>query len=182
MDQKETFIEIIKILKNLKINYMIVGGFAVSFWGEPRSTHDLDIVIEIKSNNKENLIKIFRKNNYYIDETAIDEAIKLKRMFNVIHPESELKVDFWIIGNDQYSCEKFRRKTKQEIFGQNVYIVSPEDLILLKLEWYRKSQISKHFLDAQGIYKLQKDILDLHYLKKWATKLSVLTLLESLLK
>lgn len=182
MDQKEAFIKVIKILKKLKTPYMIVGGFAVSFWGEPRSTHDLDIVIEIKSKNKEKLVKIFRKNGYYIDENAINEAINFKRMFNVIHPTSELKIDFWIIGNDEYSHKKFQQKIKQKIFGNDVFLASPEDLILMKLDWYKQSKISKHYLDAQGIYRLQKDILNIKYLKKWAIKLNVENILENLIR
>ncbi|MEW6407236.1 MAG: hypothetical protein AB1465_00910 [Patescibacteria group bacterium] len=182
MDQKEAFIKAIKILKELKMPYMIVGGFAVSFWGEPRSTHDLDIAIEIKSKDKNNLIKIFRKNGYYIDEVAIEEAVDLKKMFNVIHPESELKIDFWIIGDDLYSREKFKRRVGQKIFNQNVFLASPEDMILMKLEWFKKSQISKHFLDARGIYKLQNDIISQKYLKKWAIKLGLLNILDDLMQ
>jgi len=181
MGQKEAFIKVIRILNDLKVDYMIVGGFAVSYWGEPRATHDLDIVIELKTDKKDEWVRIFRKEGYYIDEEAVDEAVNLERMFNVIHPESDLKIDFWIIKEDKYSRKRFERRVSQKLFGIKTFLASPEDLILTKLEWYRESDINKHFLDAQGIFKVQKDILDLKYLKRWAGILGLEDLLNNII-
>ena len=179
MDQKETFERVLGVLNNLEVEYLITGGFAVSFWGHPRSTHDLDILIKIKG-SKEKLINLFREHGFYISEEAIEGAIRHQSMFNIIHSESDLKIDFWVTdGNPDHDIE-FKRKTEKNFLGKKVYLISPEDLILIKLEWFKKSNSTRHLLDASGIWDIQKDIIDLDYLKKRAITLDLAELLGDL--
>lgn len=184
MDQKQTFRLVVQTLNELGAEYMITGGFAVSFWGKPRSTHDLDVLIKIQiQTQKANLIGTFRDLGFYVSEEAVEDAIARKFQFNIIHPESDLKVDFWVVGDDERHNTEFQRKHKEKVLdNEEVYMISPEDLILIKLEWYKDSNSSRHLEDAQGIYEIQKDNLDIDYLKTRAVKFGLADTLSDLIK
>ncbi len=182
MDQRETFRLVVRTLNKLGVDYMITGGFAVSFWGKPRSTHDLDVLIKIQT-QKANLIRTFRDLGFYISEEAVEDAIARKFQFNIIHPESDLKVDFWVVGEDERHNTEFERKLKEKVLDNDeVYMISPEDLILIKLEWYKQSGSSRHLEDAEGIYEIQKGNLDVDYLRSRAIKFDLGDLLLDLIK
>lgn len=64
-------------------------------------------------------------------------------------------------------------RLNKELFGRNIFLITPEDLILTKLKWFKESDSSRHFLDAMGIFKIQKDILDENYIVKWTKFLEI---------
>ena len=181
MDQQELLTRTVKILDALKIPYMVTGSFAVNFYGIPRTTHDIDLVVVLQSNVAERLAHEFPK-DFYADVEMMRQAIDQEFMFNVIDPSSGLKIDFWILKRDAYDTERFRRRRAQTLFGQVVWMPSPEDVILAKLLWYKGAQTDKHLNDARGVWEIQKDSIDLNYLRLWASRLSVSSWLEKLEK
>ena len=92
---------VVNRIERLEIPYILTGGLAVSFWGTARTTHDIDIVIDAKEEDRDKIINIFKK-DFYISEEAVSHAIKERFVFNIIHNQSGLKVDFWIIKEDPY--------------------------------------------------------------------------------
>lgn len=174
--QEKLLLEIAKILGNLKIEYFVTGGFAVSVWGRPRATFDIDIIIKIIEPQAVLLAKAFREISKagYADENMIKDAIDNQGEFNFIDPSSGLKVDFWVAREGASFPPEFKRKRLKRISNQNVYFVSPEDLILSKLQWYKISPISKHLEDIESIFKISGKELDMLYLRKWAKALGVL--------
>lgn len=168
MEQKEIFEEAIDILNRLNEKYMITGGFAVSFWGEPRATHDLDIVIDVLPGSESVIAEEFNKIGFFADDEAMKKAVNKKSFFNILHVKSDFKVDCWMVKEDVYNKERFSRRIKKKLFDRDVFLITPEDLILTKLKWFKDSDSSRHFMDAMGIFKIQKDILDENYIIKWA--------------
>lgn len=170
---------VVNKLDRLKIPYMLTGGLAVSFWGLPRTTHDIDIVIEVSKEDKEKIVNIFKK-DFYISEEAVKQAIERRFTFNIVHYKSGVKVDFWLTKKDHHKIFEFQRKLKKKIFGKEIYIISPEDLILEKLLWYKESQSTRHLEDIEGILKISK--VDLNYIKNWAEQQSTIATLNGLMK
>jgi len=172
MIPEEVLCKIAKILKNLKIPYIVTGGFAVSVWGRPRFTADIDIVVELMPQNikylAKNLLSIDK--NVYVSEEAIREALQNKSEFNFIHPQTGLKVDFWIVKGDAFDKLRIKRGIAKKIKNQKVNFISPEDLILSKLIWYKKSHSTRQLEDIESILKISK--VDLKYIKKWAKEQS----------
>jgi len=127
-------IKIAKILDKLKIPYVITGGMAVSIWGRVRYTADVDIVVELLKTNVNLLAKelLAVDKDVYVSEEAMREALVRKGEFNLIHPQSGLKVDFWIV-KDNFNKQEIKRGIVKEIDGNKINFVSPEDLILSKL-------------------------------------------------
>lgn len=180
MTQLEVLLKVAKKLAQLKLPYMLTGAYAVSFYGKPRTTHDIDLKVEITPQDTDKIYNIF-KDSFYVSKEMINNAIKHQQMFNLIEKESQTKVDFWIVKETEYDKERFSRRVLTKIHKVDVYISSAEDTILIKLVWFKKSQVQKHFDDALGIVDIQKDKLDLDYLKKWSKKFSVEELLKELL-
>lgn len=183
MDFQKLLIKIVKILDNLKISYVITGGYAVSVWGRARSTFDIDVVIEIFHPQVKSLYRALKKVSQlsYIDEDSMISAFERKSEFNFIHGESGIKIDFFIAGRDSSSRLELKRRIPQKIKGQIVYFVSPEDLILSKLRWYKKGESYKQLADIKSVLAIQKK-LDIDYLKKWAKIHSTKKIFKSLLK
>ena len=103
--------------------------------------------------------------------------MKNKREFNFIHPQTGLKVDFWA---KRYPFERFEKGVMKKINGQKVIFISPEDLVLSKLIWYKEGQGAKQLEDIKSILKIAKP--DLNYIKDWAERQSTAEILEKILK
>ena len=181
MEQEELLRKIAGILEELEIPYIITGGIAVVVWGRPRFTADIDIVIELLPKKlgflAEKLLKIDKE--VYVDREAMQHALESRGEFNFIHPGAGLKVDFWILRNNAFDRERMKRKIIKKMAGTNISLTSPEDLILIKLLWYKESESTRQLEDVESILKIQKK-LDWKYLKKWAKTHSTLTILNTL--
>jgi hypothetical protein len=180
MIQEDLLIKVTDKLHQLKIPYMMTGGIAVIFYGRPRLTHDFDLVVMLKPEQIPSLIKAF-KDEFYISQEAIQNALNTQSMFNLIHFDSGIKVDFWIIQDSEFDRKRFERRKKHGYGGREIYFSSPEDIILKKILWFKESEIQKHLEDAFGILEIQQN-LDFNYLKKWADRLGIQDLLKGLLK
>ena len=174
-DPRHLLAAIAKILNDLKIPYLITGGMAVLIWGRPRFTADIDIAIELKISDidklKDALTALGKAN--YIDKNMMKDAIAHNGEFNFIHGESGVKVDFWVLKNEQFEMSRMERKIKKKINEQPVYFISPEDLIISKLQWRQISPSSRHMEDIESILKISGDILDKKYLNSWIEKLGL---------
>jgi hypothetical protein len=162
---------------------MITGSVASSLQGEPRSTHDIDIVVAIKPSSIDELMRAFPEPEFYLEPTTILDAIKYQSMFNLIHVTEGDKVDFWILTDEPFDLSRFQRRRAETVYGEEVIVSSPEDTILVKLRWAKLSSGSeKQFSDALGVYEVQYPKLDLDYLEHWADRLDVRELWEELRK
>lgn len=180
MELEITLKKAVKILQKLKIPYLITGGVAVVVWGRPRYTADIDIIIELKKKLIKEFVNTLAKEGY-VDEDVVNEALEHRGEFNFIDHETGVKVDFWISGNSNFDKSRLKRAVVREIYGQKVYFISPEDLILKKLLWFNESSSTRQLEDVQSIMQILKNKLDFAYLKKWAKKHKNLELLEEMM-
>lgn len=169
----KSLVKIAKVLDELKISYYITGGFAVSIYGRPRFTADIDIVIKMSNlivrDFATKLQKIFPKG--YVDENQINDALVQQGEFNIIDSESGLKVDFFITKNNEFEKECFKRVQLRD-FGYKVNLTSPENLIISKLIWFKDSQSTRQLEDIVSVMDIQKE-LDDKYLLLWVQKLDL---------
>jgi hypothetical protein len=178
---------VINAFNELGILYCIGGSVASSAYGIARATMDVDMVSNLKKTHVKSLIKILGE-EYYISESMILDAIDCQSSFNLIHLETMLKVDIFILKNASYHKESFRRRRKDTISEDNesieLYLVSAEDIILNKLDWFNmlEQQSERQWGDILGVIKVQKEQLDLDYLKTWSNNLGLSELLERALK
>jgi hypothetical protein len=189
MSESDIFITIkplITVFSGLGISYYIGGSVASSAFGKARSTLDVDIIAKISIAEVKPLVDGL-KDIFYISETAILDAIRNSASFNIIHLETMLKVDIFILKKREYDQQAFARKLEDHIDEENpestFFIASPEDTILNKLEWYLAGgEVSeRQWGDVIGVLKVQADKLNLGYMRLWAEKLRVGPLLEKAL-
>jgi hypothetical protein len=181
MSQSELLKKVVAVLEATGTPYMLTGSYASSFQGEPRMTHDIDLVVALRPSQAQSLLLKFPAPDYYLDENAVAEAIERKSQFNLLDVRSGDKVDFWLLTGEPFDQSRFARRYVEEFEGQRLYVSRPEDTILMKLHWAQLSGGSeKQFGDARSVYELQQNSLDLSYLEQWARLLDVMTLWERL--
>jgi len=158
------------LLDNAGIKYMISGSLALNLYYIPRMTMDVDIVIELDKNNLDNFLCLFRK-GYYIDETTVKEETYNRGMFNVIDHQTGLKIDFILRKNTEYRRHEFSRRVQKIIDESPVYFVSPEDLVISKLEWIQQLRSDKQVNDILLLMSLPN--IDKKYIYYWCKFLNL---------
>ena len=173
--------EVIQTLEDLGIEYMVTGSVVSSLQGEPRSTHDIDLVVALQRSMAEKLVEAFPAPGFYLSEASILEAIDTGGMFNIIDAKEGDKVDFWMLTDEPFDQSRFSRKYAEDVMGFSIQVSSPEDTILAKLKWAQLSGGSeKQFADALRVYEIQHETLDLDYLADWSEMLNVESALKRL--
>jgi len=181
MTGEEQFLKrLVDALNDAQIPYMLSGSMGSSFHGRPRATNDADIVIAPTEQQLSNFARSLAK-DYYVSQDAVRDAFGRGSAFNVIDIQTGWKADLIIRKNRPFSKEEFRRRQGVNIMGIDMWVVSPEDAILSKLEWAKNSHSDQQFSDALGIAMVQGKDLDQDYLHKWAKELHVEDSLRKLL-
>lgn len=174
MSQQELLTHVVRVLNDLGIEYMVSGSIVSSLQGEPRATHDIDIVVAVRQSDVKTLPKAFPPPEYYLSEESILSALDTEGMFNLIAVEAGDKVDFWVLSSSAFDRSRFARRYVEKVMGMEIAVSSPEDTILMKLSWAHKSGGSeKHFTDALRVYEVQFGQLDMGYLEEWANRLDI---------
>ncbi len=173
---------VVERLEKLAFHYMVAGSFASTVFGELRYTQDADIVVNLQRGSVEDLVQIFSP-DFYIDRSQVEAAIGRGSSFNIIHVKSAFKVDLFMLTEGAFDQEAFGRRSPRLLnpeAGFSPYVQTPEDTILAKLRWYRQGGgiSDQQWRDVLGILKVQRGLLDLAYLRKWAEKLELEDLLR----
>jgi hypothetical protein len=177
-DSTSLAIQLHDVFERLDILYYVTGGIASVYYGEPRSTRDLDVVLNIDIDGIDTLVAALESENFYVPGV---EEVKSGRMqtLGITHKETISRADLVISGKDEFDLLKFERRKSIEFSTEiNVYLASPEDVILNKLRWGAKSQSEKQWRDVLGVLKVRGENLDFNYLRHWAERLGLEDLLE----
>jgi hypothetical protein len=161
-----------KSLENKKIPYMLSGSIALNNYSVPRMTVDIDIVIELYEKNLQDFLSIFDDKYYLNKETAMIET-KKHGMFNVIDYETGFKIDFIVRKDNEFRQHQFLRRRKAKIATFDVWIVSPEDLVISKIEWIQQFQSDKQINDITNLLALPE--INKDYILEWCNKLGLKT-------
>lgn len=181
MSQTELLREAVEALERACVGYLVTGSLASSLQGEPRATHDVDVVVEVDADVVKALAWAFGTDEYYFDEIAAAEAIDRRGMFDLIDTRSGDKIDFWFLTDTDFDQSRFHRRVPAKALGLQFFVSSPEDTILQKLKWSAEcGGTERHVRDAVGVYEVQQGRLDEAYLDRWAAELGVEALLSEI--
>lgn len=179
--QQQAVKEILGILDEVGTPYMVVGSYAASFHGLSRATHDLDLVIRLEPDSLRVLLDRLGDRFYWSIEAA-ERAVAQADMFNAIHHDSGLKVDFWVLGNDEFAETQFSRRQKVKFDGVECWVASPEDTVLSKLIWHKISGSERQISDVQAIIAVNMQHLDMDYIRTWAEKMGIIEALDRVIE
>jgi len=172
-------LRVVAELEKLGIDYLVGGSIASSVHGRPRTTQDVDIVARILGSHVERFVAALG-HEFYVDADMIRDAIVRRASFNVIHLETMLKVDVFVFAGDDLGVEEMNRRVAVPLRGASIWFASPEDIVLQKLDWYRKGEgvSERQWRDLVGVIAVQGTRFDLAYARLWATRLGLIELLE----
>lgn len=160
-------------LSSADISFMLTGSYAMAYYATPRMTRDLDLVVALGDRDVDSVVALFSP-DFYIDADDVRDAVTTQRLFNVMHLDSGIKVDFIIRKSSEYRQVEFARRQAVRLGGVETWIASREDLILSKLVWARDSRSE---LQQRDVRALLDGHVDRAYLERWAEHLGVEDLL-----
>ena len=154
----------------LGLNYMITGSVASIAYGEPRLTHDIDVVVELDRVQAGLLVLGFSAPEYYcppIDVIRIELARECGGHFNVIHEGNGFKADIYPVGCDSWSAWGLARSRSFLLGGIPMKLAPPEYVIVRKLEYFQEGGSEKHLRDIRSILRISRDLVDFPELERW---------------
>lgn len=160
-------------LQSAGIPYMVVGSFASAYHGIPRSTQDLDIVVSLEMDTLDQMLSTLSEPGCYLSREAAEEAVRNQGQFNLIDGGTGWKVDFIVCKNREFSQQELARRREAVLEGCEVYVASPEDTVISKLEWAKDSLSERQLRDVAGILDVCGDTLDKDYLQRWIAELDL---------
>jgi hypothetical protein len=172
MNEELELLKLIAVrLKSAGIEYMMTGSMAMAIYSTPRMTRDIDLIVQIGVIDIRKIVDLF-KDDFFIDEAGVRQAVSNQGMFNIIHNDSIVKADFIVRKNEEYRIEEFSRKRSIDLEGVSISVVAPEDLIISKLIWARHSGSDFQIRDVRQLIMTLTD-LDKKYIEKWSRRLGV---------
>jgi len=149
-------------LEALGLPYMLTGSVAGILYGDPRLTHDVDIVVALRPADAPRIVQAFPGNAFYCppEEVIIIEAKRGHRgHFNLIHHETGFKADIYVAQDElhRWALTATRRIRVGQIEAN---VAPPEYVILRKLEYYRDGRSDKHLTDIRSILDVSGDLID----------------------
>ncbi len=168
-------LEVLKIvthrLSRTNIPYMVSGSMAANYYTVPRMTRDIDIVIELSRTDVDKFVSLFQS-DFYINKEMVQKEVLQQGIFNLIHNRYVIKVDFIIKKSSAYQETAFSRKKEVLIKSSLMWFISPEDLVISKLDWAKDSLSEMQLKDVRNLVETV-DNLDLKYIDKWISQLDL---------
>jgi hypothetical protein len=181
-DPVEVALRVAQVLEDCGVRYLVGGSLASSISGEPRSTLDVDLVVALTEPHITRIVAALGS-DFHADPEALRRAIREKSSANLIHLETSLKVDLFVMGGSPIDEEQMNRRQRLKVAtspDRYLYFYTPEDILLQKLRWYRMGDEAsdRQWRDILGIILVQGDGLDESYLRHGARTLDVSDLLD----
>lgn len=173
MSQGDLLSRVIGWLDECGIRYMVVGSLASSFHGEPRTTRDVDIVIDPDAEALRRFVRLLPASDFYADADAATEAIDRRTSFNIIEKETGWKVDLLIRRDRPFSREELERRLSVRLLDTDAYIATVEDTILAKLEWAQEGESERQLRDVAAMLAVNAGTLDREYIDRWIGELGL---------
>lgn len=180
----EALLPVVQAFEELGVEFHVGGSLASSYHGIPRSTHDVDLVADLRLTHAPLLARRLA-DRFHLDPDRIRSAVARRGSFQLIFLATMLKVDVFVRQDTAFAREEARRRIRVELEGTpGIDVASAEDTVLQKLRWYREGGgvSDRQWQDVQGILRTQRGRLDLDYLRRWASDLGVADLLARALE
>jgi hypothetical protein len=168
-----------EILSKNRIDYFVTGSVATIVYGEPRMTHDIDLIISLPEINIDRFMTLFPIDKFYCPpkEVIINEIKRSSRgHINLIHHESGFKADVYFVGQDKLQIWAMANRIEIDYLGGIIYIAPIEYVILKKLEFYKESESQKHILDIESMLNNSENMIDFLFLNKKIEELGLSTI------
>lgn len=165
------------LLRAAGIDFMVVGSYASTYHAEPRTTRDVDLVVELDEQGLTRLLDHVDFERYYVPVRSAREAVSGRGQFNLIDLVTGWKLDLIVRRDRPFSREEFARRQRVVMDGVELFVATAEDTILSKLEWAQLGGSDRQMEDAVAVLRVLGASADDAYLDRWAAELGVSELL-----
>ena len=159
----DLFAVFLERLEQAGVRYVVTGSVAVIAYGDPRMTHDIDLVVELQRSQISALVEAFPDEEFYCpppEVIAVESSRSSRGQFNIIHHKTGFKADIYPVGNDSFLAWAINN-AKQFPFGSfSIKIAPPEYVIIKKLEYFKEGRSAKHISDIKGMLEASPDLID----------------------
>jgi len=181
-DPVQVALIVAEALETCLVRYLVGGSLASAVGGEPRSTLDVDLVVELTENDIEPLV-VALGDRFHVDADSLRRAVRERSSANIIHYETSTKVDLFIAGGtplDRLQMDRRQRVRVSTNPERWLHVYTPEDIVLQKLRWYRMGNEAsdRQWRDILGVILVQGERLDHAYLQDNADAFGVSDLLQ----
>lgn len=149
-------------LNELGVRYMVTGSVAMIIYGEPRLTHDVDLIVVLEREHISQLSQIFPPSEFYCppaEVIAIEAARDLGGHFNIIHHKTGFKADMFLGGRDPLHAWGLAKARRLDVEGDSIVVAPPEYVILRKLEYFRSGGSEKHLRDIRSMLTASPELI-----------------------
>jgi hypothetical protein len=161
-------------LDRLQLRYAVTGSTATIAYGEARFTNDIDVVVDFPLSRVNEFLATFPSPGFYVSRPAVESAIKARKQFNIIRPDSALKVDVIVATESEFDRERLDRSQPLPVLADRaVSFASPEDVIIKKLQYFHEGRSEKHLRDIAGVLRVQGDLIDRDRISDWSKRLGL---------
>jgi hypothetical protein len=172
---------VVEAIERLGLRYFVTGSTVTIFYGEPRFTNDIDIVVQLPATAVREFCRQFPDDEFYVSEEAALDAVRRRSQFNIIHPRSGLKVDVIVPASTEFNQSRFGRIKRVHAGADwDAAFSSPEDAIIKKMEYFREGGSEKHLRDITGVLKTSGESIDRTYIEQWVATLDLKDIWQSI--
>ncbi len=168
-------------LERLGLAYMVTGGVAAVAYGDPRFTRDVDVVLALPGRRVADFRRAFPEPDFYLpppEVLAAEVARPEGGHFNVIHRDTALRADVYLVGGDPFHSWALARPHTLRLEAGQIRLAPIEYVIVRKLEYFRASGSDRHLRDIATMLEVSGDLVDQQALREWGARRGVLELLE----
>lgn len=155
------------------VPFIVAGSFASTYYGVPRTTHAIDIVIAPTQDSLTALLARLPESEYYADADVARDALNRSGQFNVIEMATGWKVDLIMRKARPFSIAEFDRRQSATLLGVPVFVATIEDTMVAKLEWAKLGDSERQLRDVAGLLDVHGESIDLVYVQRWIEELQL---------
>jgi len=182
MEQSELLRYVVTALERLGLRYFVTGSTVTIFFGEPRFTNDIDIVVSLPATAVSEFCRQFPEEEFYVSDEAARDAVRYRSQFNIIHPGSGLKIDVIVPPATEFNRLRFQRAQRVHAGPDwDATFSSPEDAIMMKMKYFQEGGSEKHLRDITGVLRTSGEKIDMAYIEQWAATLNLTAIWQSIL-
>lgn len=166
MQDQAIALEVIERLDQLGVPYMVVGSLSSNVHGIPRSTHDADFVLQLGATSFATVLRHLEP-RFQSDKQLRFEGVTGTKRHILTLEDTDFQVELFALTDDPFDQSRFARRCLRQFLGRDVYLQSPEDVIVQKLRWLERADRPKDRDDIASVIGVRQNSLDWDYIHDW---------------
>ena len=122
----QDFKEFLKLLEDENVRYLLIGGFAVGYYGYPRATADMDVWIEVSQENAQGTVNALRRFGMDVPGLSAELFLETDKIIRMGVPPLRIEVHTGISGAEFGDC--YARRQRADFDGIPLNMIGIDDL------------------------------------------------------